>query len=213
MERATVLPAGLKNLSLICYVLAFGLLGVPLARARVELRPCHNNISPQQQIELGQKAVQQVYQQMPVLPDSDRVSRYIQSLGQRLADQAPGYRWPYNFHVVNVADINAFALPGGSVFVNLGTIQATSNEAQLAAVMAHEISHVALQHSVCNLEKEKRVGLFAGTGTDRYRSAPRRLDHRSAGAEGHRTHRRPQLSAHVARRRAAGRPGRRGHSV
>lgn len=136
----------------------------PLVQARVELQPCKNNITPEQQIELGQKAVQQVYQQMPILPDSDRVSRYVQGLGNKLAAQAPGYRWPYNFHVVKVADINAFALPGGAVFVNLGTIQAASDEAQLAAVMAHEISHVVLQHSVCNLEKEQRVGLLAGLG-------------------------------------------------
>jgi beta-barrel assembly-enhancing protease len=130
----------------------------------VELKPCRNNMSPQQQIQLGQKVVDQVYQQMPVLPDSSRVTQYVQALGQKLATQAPGYRWPYNFHVVNVADINAFALPGGSIFVNLGTIQAASNEAQLAAVMSHEISHVVLQHSVCNLEKENRVGVFAGLG-------------------------------------------------
>ncbi|WP_162601933.1 M48 family metallopeptidase [Occallatibacter savannae] len=121
-------------------------------------------MSPQQQIELGKKVVNEVYQQMPVLPDSSPVTQYVQALGQTLAAQAPGYRWPYNFHVVNVADINAFALPGGSIFVNLGTIQAASNEAQLAAAMSHEISHVALQHSVCNLEKEKRVGIFAGIG-------------------------------------------------
>ena len=136
----------------------------PRAYARAELQPCKNNISPQQQIELGQKAVQQVYQQMPILPDSDKITKYVQALGKKLAAEAPGYKWPYNFHVVNVADINAFALPGGAIFVNLGTIQAASNEAQLAAVMAHEISHVVLQHSVCNLEKERRVGLFAGLG-------------------------------------------------
>jgi beta-barrel assembly-enhancing protease len=121
-------------------------------------------MSPQQQIELGKKVVDQVYQQMPVLPDSSRVTQYVQALGQKLVAQAPGYHWPYNFHVVNVADINAFALPGGSIFVNLGTVQAASNEGQLAAVMSHEISHVVLQHSVCNLEKEKRVGIFAGLG-------------------------------------------------
>jgi hypothetical protein len=145
-------------------LLVASLLTVPHAEARVELQPCKNSITPQQQIELGQKAVHEVYQQMPVLPDSDPVTKYIQALGQKLVAQAPGYHWPYNFHVVNVADINAFALPGGSIFVNLGTIQAASNEAQLAAVMAHEISHVVLQHSICNYEKEKRVGLFAGIG-------------------------------------------------
>jgi len=121
-------------------------------------------MSPKRQIELGQKAVKQVYKQMPILPDSSQVTQYVQELGRKLTAYAPGYRWPYNFHVVNVADINAFALPGGSIFVNLGTIQAADDEAQLAAVMAHEISHVVLQHSVCNLEKEQRVGFFAALG-------------------------------------------------
>ena len=146
------------------FLLLCFLLTCALAHARVELKPCKNNMSPQQQIALGQKVVDQVYEQMPVLPDSSPVTRYVQDLGQKLATQVPGYHWPYNFHVVNVADINAFALPGGSIFVNLGTIQAASNEAQLAAVLSHEMSHVALQHSVCNLEKEKHVGLFAGLG-------------------------------------------------
>lgn len=136
----------------------------PYAQARVHLQPCKNGMSPKQQIELGQKAAKQVYKQMPVLPDSSKVTRYVQQLGLKLTPYAPGYRWPYNFHVVNVADINAFALPGGEIFINLGTIQAADDEAQLAAVMAHEISHVVLQHSVCNLEKEQRVGIFAALG-------------------------------------------------
>jgi len=131
---------------------------------RVELSPCKNHYSPEQQIELGQKASEQVYRQMPVLPDSSPVTQYVQQLGRKLAAQAPGYKWPFNFHVANVAEINAFALPGGSIFVNLGTIQAATDEAQLAGVMAHEISHVVLQHSVCNAEKEQRVGLLAGLG-------------------------------------------------
>jgi beta-barrel assembly-enhancing protease len=132
--------------------------------ARVELQPCKNNVPPAQQVELGQKAGQQVYKQMPVLPDSSPETQYISQLGQKLVAQAPGYKWPYNFHVANVAEINAFALPGGTVFVNLGTIQAAANEAQLAGVMAHEISHVVLQHSVCNAEKQQREGLIAGIG-------------------------------------------------
>jgi hypothetical protein len=132
--------------------------------APVEFRPCTNHVSPEKQIELGKKAAEQVYKQMPVLPDSSPVTQYVQALGEKLVAYAPGYRWPYNFHVVDVADINAFALPGGAIFVNLGTIQAADDEAQLAAVMAHEISHVVLQHSVCNMEKEQRVGLLAGIG-------------------------------------------------
>jgi Zn-dependent protease with chaperone function len=132
--------------------------------ARVELKPCNNHVSPQKQIELGKKAAAQVYEQMPVLPDSSPVTQYVQSVGQKLAASAPGYPWPFQFHVVDAADINAFALPGGQVFVNLGTIQAAEDEAQLAAVMAHEISHVVLQHSVCNMEKEQPFAVIGGLG-------------------------------------------------
>jgi hypothetical protein len=131
---------------------------------RVEIAPCKNNYSAEQQIQLGQKAVQQVYAEMPVLPDSSPITKYIQQLGEKLVAQAPGYKWPYNFHVANMAEVNAFALPGGTVFVNLGTIQAATTEAQLAGVMAHEISHVVLQHSVCNAAKQQKVGLIAGLG-------------------------------------------------
>jgi beta-barrel assembly-enhancing protease len=147
-----------------CVLLCILTLLAARSYARVELIPCKNNFSPEQQIELGDKAAKQVYAQMPVLPDSSPITKYVQALGQKLAAQAPGRKWPYNFHVVNVAEINAFALPGGSIFVNLGTIQAAANEAQLAAVMAHEISHVVLQHSVCNAAKQQKVGLIAGIG-------------------------------------------------
>jgi Zn-dependent protease with chaperone function len=132
--------------------------------ARYVPHPCKNAFTEQQEITEGQKAARAVYQQMPVLPESDPVSQYVQQLGMRLAAYAPGYKWPYNFHVVNVEDINAFALPGGSIFVNVGTIQAAETEAQLAGVMAHEISHVAQRHSTCNITKQRTPSLLAGLG-------------------------------------------------
>jgi Zn-dependent protease with chaperone function len=138
--------------------------GAQTASARAAFEPCSNHVSPAKQIEVGRKVAREVYKQMPVLPDDSEVTRYVQSLGDKLAAYAPGYKWPFNFHVVNVQDINAFALPGGTIFVNLGTIQAAEDEAQLAAVMSHEMSHVVLQHSICNMEKEQHVGLLAGLG-------------------------------------------------
>lgn len=107
-----------------------------------------------QQIQLGQRAVAEIYRQMPVLPDNSPLSRYVQSLGQKLASVIPQQNsWPYQFHVVQQKEINAFALPGGPVFVNVGTIQATANEAELAGVIAHEMSHVYMQHSIKGLRK------------------------------------------------------------
>ncbi|MGA9720538.1 MAG: M48 family metallopeptidase [Acidobacteriaceae bacterium] len=140
------------------------LLVSPCAWARFQPRPCKNAFTEQQEITEGQKVAAQVWKQMPVLPDTDPVSQYVEQLGMKLVKYAPGYKWPYNFHVVNEEDINAFALPGGSIFVNLGTIQAAETEAQLAGVMAHEISHVAQRHSTCNITKQRTPSLLAGLG-------------------------------------------------
>jgi len=106
------------------------------------------SMSRQDQEKLGQQAVGEVYKQMPVLPDSSRITQYVQQLGNRLVQEIPHEKsWPYQFHVIAQKDINAFALPGGPIFVNVGTIAAAQNEAQLAGVMAHEMSHVYMQHS------------------------------------------------------------------
>jgi Zn-dependent protease with chaperone function len=144
-------------------LLGFLLLCSP-AFARFQPQPCKNAYTTDQEIAEGQKAAAQVSKQMPVLPDSSPVTQYIQQLGNKLVQYAPGYRWPYQFHVVNAADINAFALPGGAIFVNLGTIQAAGNEAQLAGVIAHEISHVVMRHATCNLTKQRTPGMLAGIG-------------------------------------------------
>jgi hypothetical protein len=111
-------------------------------------------MSPDDQIKLGHRTAAEVYKQMPVLDDSSPVTRYVQHLGARLADQTPGTRWPFEFHVIAQKEINAFALPGGPIFVNLGTIQA-ADENELAGVMAHEISHVVMQHSARDAGKQQ----------------------------------------------------------
>lgn len=127
--------------------------------------PCRNKFTHQQEITEGEKVAAQIYQQMPVLPDSDPVAQYVSQLGQRLAAHAPGYKWPFNYHVVASSDINAFALPGGSIFVNLGTVQAAESEAQLAGVLAHETSHVVLRHSTCNITKQQGPDIAYGIGS------------------------------------------------
>lgn len=118
----------------------------PTLFARVEPTHGFDMFSAQEEVQAGQQAAAQVKRQLPVLPDSDPITIYVQRLGQQLAAHAPGEKWPYTFHVVNQREINAFALPGGPVFVNLGTIQAADNEAELAGVIAHEISHVVQRH-------------------------------------------------------------------
>jgi len=116
------------------------------------------SVSKQDQVKLGQQAVGEVYKQMPVLPDNSDVTKYIQQLGKKLGTVIPQqYSWPYQFHVVQQKEINAFALPGGPIFVNIGTITSAGNEAQLAGVMAHEMAHVYMQHSIKGAQKQGTV--------------------------------------------------------
>src|ERR1051325_12184276 len=110
--------------------------------------PGSTSMNKEQQEQLGLQAMGEVYKQMPVLPDSSPETQYIQRLGNKLSAVIPADKaWPYQFHVIPAADINAFALPGGPIFVNVGTITAAEDEAQLAGVLAHEMSHVYMQHS------------------------------------------------------------------
>jgi predicted Zn-dependent protease len=125
--------------------------------------PGTTGMNKQQQQQLGLQAMGEVYKQMPVLPDSSPETQYIQHLGKKLAAVIPqGQSWPYQFHVIPAADINAFALPGGPIFVNLGTIQAAGNEAELAGVLAHEMSHVYMQHSAKQAPKATVATIIAG---------------------------------------------------
>ncbi|HTT22411.1 MAG TPA: M48 family metallopeptidase [Candidatus Sulfotelmatobacter sp.] len=125
--------------------------------------PGNPHMTRDNQRKLGLQAAAQVYQQMPVLPDNSPETQYIRQLGQKLVGTIPSERsWPFEFHVVAQKEINAFALPGGPMFVNIGTITAAANEAQLAGVMAHEMSHVYMQHSAKQASKAQTTSMLAG---------------------------------------------------
>ncbi len=142
------------------------LLLVPGAFAqRTQLKPGWNAFSPQDDISLGKRAAVDAAKQLP-LCNAPRVDAYLTQLGTRLAQKLPtgGVQYPFEFHCVNDKAINAFALPGGYVFVNRGAIEAADNEGQLAAVMAHELSHVALRHGTNQATKAQAaqtgLGIF-----------------------------------------------------
>ena len=142
------------------------------AQARVQPSSGFDLFSQQEEVAAGKQAAAEIPKQLPLLPESDPVSRYLSRLGQELASHAPGEKWPYAFRVVNQKEINAFALPGGPIFVNLGTVQAADNEAQLAGVIAHEISHVVQRHGTRAASKQMAaqlplaiLGGFMGRGT------------------------------------------------
>jgi hypothetical protein len=125
----------------------------PLAWAqRTPLKPGWNMFSPQQDVEMGQQVSGDAERQVAMLNDA-RVDNYLNNLGRTLAAHAPGERYPYQYKCVNDRAINAFALPGGFIYINRGVIEAADNEAQLAGVMAHETSHVALRHGTNQASK------------------------------------------------------------
>ena len=125
--------------------------------------PGNTGVSRQQQEKLGLQAASEVYKQMLVLPDSSPETQYIQRLGRRLAAVIPArYSWPYQFHVVAQKEINAFALPGGPILVNIRTITSAASEAQLAGVMAHEMAHIYMQHSIKQMKSQQTRQAITG---------------------------------------------------
>ncbi len=154
------------------FFLGLSLLLVPAAPAqRTQLKPGWNKFSPQDDINLGKRAATDAEKHLP-LCNAPKVDAYLTELATRLAQKLPagGVQYPFEFHCVNDKAINAFALPGGYVFVNRGAIEAADNEAQLAGVMAHELSHVALRHGTNQATKamlaETGLGIFGAVFGD-----------------------------------------------
>ncbi len=109
-------------------------------------------VSVTDEIAIGRQAQAQVRQQVPEVSDSTIVG-YVRDLGCQLAARASGPRYPYSFSVANYSDINAFALPGGPVWVHRGAMAAARTESQFAGVLAHEIAHIAERHAADKLTK------------------------------------------------------------
>lgn len=124
------------------------------------ITPGFNVYSPEQDIEIGRRAAAQVRQQVDIV-DNAELQDYIRAIGKRLAATPDAGKYPYTFTLINDPSINAFALPGGPVFINSGTVAAADNEAQLAGVMAHEMAHIALRHGTSQASKASILQLPA----------------------------------------------------
>ncbi len=131
------------------------------------IKPPKNGYTPKQDVELGLEAAEMVRKEIPLMTD-DAVTSFVDDIGKRLVAaippelQQPEFR--YTFETVNVSDINAFALPGGPMFVNRGMIEAANSEGEVAGVMAHEISHVVLRHGTAQAGKAKTAQLLGTVG-------------------------------------------------
>jgi Zn-dependent protease with chaperone function len=133
--------------------------------AQTAIKLPKNKFTPQQDVELGREAAAEVRQQYPII-ENEKIASYLTKLGDRLVTAAPSELkqpvYEYSFTPVNVKEINAFALPGGPMFVNRGMFDAADSEGEVVGVMAHELSHVLLRHGTANASKAQNPWLQLG---------------------------------------------------
>jgi predicted Zn-dependent protease len=132
-------------------VLAAVLHSAPSA-AQTRIRPGFNLFTVQQDVQVGAQSASEIERRVPIVR-SGYPAVYVERVGRRLAAQAPGADYPYRFRIANLSDVNAFALPGGYVYVHRGLIEQVRTEGELAGVIAHEIAHVALRHPTSQASK------------------------------------------------------------
>jgi peptidase M48-like protein len=150
-------------------LLAFALVGVLTSAipAQTRIVPPDNGYTPAQDVELGRQAAAEARKTLPLMRD-DNITSFVEDTGRRLVAAMPAElehpEFHYTFEVVNVKEINAFALPGGPMFVNRGMIEAAHTDGEVAGVMAHELSHVLLRHGTAQATKATRyeAGQVAG---------------------------------------------------
>ena len=140
---------------------------VSLVFGQTKIVAPENKYQVEEDVKAGREAAREVSEQLPMLRD-DGVDDYVERVGQRLVESIPSEfrhsQFRYTFDVVNVRDLNAFALPGGPMYINRGMLEAAKNEGEVAGVLAHEISHVALRHGTAQAGKATpyQVGSILG---------------------------------------------------
>jgi predicted Zn-dependent protease len=136
------------------------LLAAVLSAAEMPARAQIFGLNPTQEQELGRSAAMEVERRYPVTRDA-AMQRRIQAIGNRLAAHS-GRRIPYHFRVLDLRDVNAFALPGGYVYINRGAVELAQSDSEIGGVLAHEIAHVVERHGVKQAEKGQFLGLGLG---------------------------------------------------
>ncbi|MBW3553678.1 MAG: M48 family metalloprotease [Gemmatimonadetes bacterium] len=134
-------------------------LALGLVAGSVGVTAC--GVSTQQEIDMGRQYAAEINRQLPIVTDP-QVHRYINELGNLIQRQEGNRDIPYTFYVVNSEEINAFAVPGGFVYINRGLIERTDNLSELAGVLAHEIGHVEARHSAEMMERMQAAQVGVG---------------------------------------------------
>ncbi len=127
-------------------------------------RPELTLVSEELETQLGTEEAEKIEQQMGLVPDEE-LTRYLNRLGKRLADESPRPNLDYQFHVVDMGEPNAFALPGGHIYVSRGILALANSEDELAGVVGHEIGHVAARHSVQSISKRGPFAVLFGVAS------------------------------------------------
>ena len=127
-------------------------IGAVIASAVLLMGAAPQLVSVKQEVQIGREAQQQIRRDVPEVTDAT-VNRYVDNIGARLVRQASGPKYPYSFDVANFREINAFALPGGPVWIHRGALASAQNESQVAGVLAHEIAHIAQRHAASQMTK------------------------------------------------------------
>jgi Zn-dependent protease with chaperone function len=167
VDRPFTLTRTAKRRRLVVVALAIVAALAAVSDAQSRFNPPKNKYTPEQDVQLGREAAAKVRQEYPIITD-ERIASYLDRLGRRLVQAAPPELnkpvFEYSFTPVNLKEINAFALPGGPMFVNRGMFDAAQSEGEVVGVMAHELSHVLLRHGTANASKAQgfQFGALAG---------------------------------------------------
>jgi len=128
--------------------------GIALA---ISMTAC--GVSTQQEVEMGQQYAVQINQQLPIVQDPE-LNRYINVLGDSIARLTSRQDLPeWRFYIVDSKEVNAFAVPGGFIYVNRGLIERTQRMDQLAGVLGHEIGHVVRRHSIKQMQQQQGANI------------------------------------------------------
>lgn len=125
------------------------------------LAACAPQITTQQEVQLGQEYAAQLARELPLVQDRQAL-QYINDLGRSIANRADPRGIPYTFYIVNAPEVNAFAVPGGHVYINRGLVERSANLSELAGVLAHEIGHVVHRHGIDQWQRAQNANTALG---------------------------------------------------